>query len=163
MSYILMSEEDELRFQEILKRIKAEEKVEEMKQYMQHGIITTYEHCERVARMCYCWNKRHGEKVDMDKLVCAAFLHDFYLYDWHEKNWRNKIHGFTHAKKAAMNARHWFNLSDFEISMIESHMWPLNIHKLPMSRGAWILCLSDKYVATEETFLMRKKVQARVR
>lgn len=157
MELLKMDREDEKRYRKILTGIYDNEKALMMKQFIQHGVISTYEHCDRVARMCYRINKSTGEKADMDILVRAAFLHDFFLYDWHEKKLKNKIHGFTHPKCASLNAKKYFNVSRREQKIIESHMWPLTIHRIPTSREAWILCLADKYVASEETVMMRKK------
>lgn len=148
--------QDEVRFQKILSSLMEDHKVKEMKSYIQHGAISTYEHCERVARMCYIINKHFGEKADMESLVRTAFLHDFYLYDWHEKKLKNKIHGFTHPGIAAKNAEKYFKITPKEKRAIESHMWPLTLHKIPTSREAWILCMADKYVASIETAMMRK-------
>lgn len=151
-----MGAEDEVRFQKILSTFSDDHKVNEMKLYIQHGAISTYEHCESVARMCYMINKHFGEKADMESLVRTAFLHDFYLYDWHEKKLKNKIHGFTHPGIAAKNAEKYFKITPKEKRAIESHMWPLTPHKIPTSREAWILCMADKYVASIETTMMRK-------
>lgn len=153
----MFDHEDEVRYQEILKEIKHSRHALRMKDFIQHGRISTYDHCEQVARMCYRINKKFGEKADMRTLLIVAFLHDFYLYDWHEKKLKNKIHGFTHPRKAALNAQKYFHIGERERKMIESHMWPLTIHRLPISREAWILCLADKYVATVETITKRKK------
>ena len=146
---------DEARFQRILSVFAEDHKIKEMKRYIQHGAISTYEHCESVARICYRINKHFGEKADMESLVRTAFLHDFYLYDWHEKKLKNKIHGFTHPGIAAKNAEKYFKITPKEKRAIESHMWPLTPHKIPTSREAWILCRADKYVASIETTMMR--------
>ena len=41
-------------------------------------------------------------------------------------------------------------------SIIVSHMWPLNITKVPKSREALILCVADKCIALRETLFERK-------
>lgn len=148
---------DEMEFQRYLCKIMRDEKTLQMKKYIQHGVVSTYEHCENVARVCFKINKAIGEKADMETLLRSAFLHDFYLYDWHEKKLKNKIHGFTHPKVAAKNAKKYFNISEKEQQIIRSHMWPLTVFRMPMSREAWILCLADKYCSGLETATMRKE------
>ncbi len=44
---------------------------------------TTYEHCLRVTRIAYWLNLHWHCHADEVSLVRGAFLHDFYLYDWH--------------------------------------------------------------------------------
>ena len=41
--------------------------------------------------------------------------------------------------------------------MILSHMWPLNITKVPKSKEALILCVADKCIALKETLARRKE------
>ncbi len=122
---------------------------ERMRQYIQHGTITTYDHALEVARRCY--RRSQGRRVDTESLTVAAFLHDLYLYDWHEPDSSHRLHGFHHARRAADNARRIFGISDEIYAMIDSHMWPLNLTRLPRSREAWILTLTDKEVSLTET------------
>lgn len=56
-----------------------------MKSFCQHGSVSTYEHVMYVTKVCYYLNKRLGLGSNVKSLVIGAFLHDFYLYDWHEK------------------------------------------------------------------------------
>ena len=42
--------------------------------------------------------------VDKRSLIRGALLHDYFLYDWHDKNKPAKFHGFTHPKIAFENA-----------------------------------------------------------
>jgi uncharacterized protein len=90
-------------------------------------------------------------------MVKVALLHDYFLYDWHDKN-HPKLHGFRHATIAANNAMRDFGLTKKEYRAIRTHMFPLNL-RLPTSREAFILTLADKYCATLETISTLKKSQ----
>ncbi len=90
-------------------------------------------------------------------LITGAMLHDFFLYDWHDKTRPGqKIHGYTHAAAAARNARRHFDIDKRTHHVIHSHMWPLNITRLPLTREAWIVCAADKIVSARETLFMRR-------
>ena len=132
-------------------------KIQEMKRYIQHGSITTYDHVERVTRMCFLVNRRWHLGANERALVIGAFMHDFYLYDWHENDRSHRLHGYHHPDTSCENAVTYFQIGELVQHMIRTHMWPLTITKLPRSREAWILCLVDKYISTEETFAMRRR------
>ncbi|MGX8703383.1 MAG: HD domain-containing protein, partial [bacterium] len=89
------------------------------------------------------------------ELVRAAFLHDYFLYDWHKQG--DKFHGYHHPDIAADNALRDFELTKREENIIRSHMWPLTFRHLPKSREAYIVSLSDKIVSTRETIRGRKE------
>jgi uncharacterized protein len=125
--------------------------VQQMKNYVQHGSISTYDHCLRVACLSYIAARRMRMNIDMRTLVTGAFLHDFYLYDWHNHKRDGLPHGFTHPKTASLNARRLLGLSNDAAAIIETHMWPLTITKLPRSRAALIVCIADKFCAVSET------------
>ena len=125
------------------------------KNYTQHGRVSIYEHAINVAATCLKMNEFFHLNANLDILLRAAFLHDFILYDWHNKDEAPPLHGFAHAKIASNNAKKYFNINDETASAIESHMWPLNITKVPKSKEAIILCLSDKYCAIIESLFMR--------
>ena len=125
------------------------EKVQEMKNYIQHGRITTLDHCIRVSYTAYRWCKLLG--LDYRSAARGALLHDFYLYDWHDKsNPVHSTHGFTHAALALKNAEKYFRLSSKEKDIIKKHMFPLNITP-PRHTESFIACLADKYCALGET------------
>ena len=147
--------EEEARFNRILAPIKNDRRAQKMKNYIQHGRISTYDHVESVARASYWINKRFGIGADERVLTIGAFLHDYYLYDWHEGDDGHGLHGFSHSKTAKDNAVEDFGIGAKTQSVIESHMWPLNITKIPKCREAWIVCLADKFVSTRETLLCR--------
>lgn len=150
-----MKRKDYLDYKNLIKPYIDKPIVASMKEFIQHGKITTYEHCMKVTETCFKWNRKFRLKAREDVLVEAAILHDFYLYDWHEDSDDHRLHGFFHPKKAANNAKKYFNVKHKTAKAIESHMWPLTITKIPTSREAWILCLADKYCALKETLFER--------
>lgn len=141
----------------ILHYIQADRNVQRMKQYVQHGSVSTYEHCESVAKLCYILNRRLAIHANLRVLLIGAKLHDFYLYDWHkEDNGEHHMHGFIHAKIARQNAQKYLGVDDRTLDVIYCHMWPLNIERIPRSREAWLVCIADKLVSVHETLFRRK-------
>ena len=140
----------------ILNDVKSSRKVQEMRSFIQHGKVTTYEHCENVARLSYSINKKLSLHSDLYVLLVGAMLHDFYLYDWHNyDNGEHLMHGFTHPAAASANAKKYFNIDDKTKQVISTHMWPFNPIKVPTSREAWIVCIADKCVSLHETIFRR--------
>ena len=148
------NDEERSQFNSIIKPYIDNELVQSMKNYIQHGRVSTYAHSLNVARTCYSIDKRLSSKSDKVTLLTAAILHDFYLYDWHNKSIdkRKGLHGFTHPNVAAENAKKYFDITPKVENAIRSHMWPLTITKLPKSREAWILCIADTFCAIKEMF-----------
>ena len=137
-----------------------------MREFVQHGCISTYEHCMRVACTSFWLNRRLNLHADECSLVRGAFLHDFYLYDWHKKGTFHGIrrlfemHGFSHPGCACVNAEKVFHITKKEQSIISSHMWPLTFRHVPSCREAIIVCLADKYCAVVESMFKRSRVAA---
>ncbi len=119
------------------------------RKHIQHGKVSVYKHSFYVAYLCLWITEHFNIKVDTEALVRGALLHDYYLYDWHEKNKSHKWHGFFHAKRALQNAERDFEIGIIEKNMIERHMFPLNI-KPPKYRESVILCVADKICALKE-------------
>ena len=128
-----------------------DEKFEQEKNFIQHGITSTYTHSLCVTYISVWMALRSKKNVDMRSIVRGALLHDYFLYDWHEKNEYHNLHGFTHAKKSLKNAQNDFKLNKKESEIIFCHMFPLNITHVPLSREARIVCIADKLCATGET------------
>ena len=129
----------------------------QMQQYIQHGNVTTYEHCMRVAAISFWLNRRLNLGCDEASLVRGAFLHDFYLYDWHLPHPEMGLHGFTHPATALANAEARYTLNDRERNVIRSHLWPLTLLPPPRCREAAVVCVADKLSSTTETLLERSR------
>jgi uncharacterized protein len=145
-------------FYDYIEELESVQEVHKMKNYVQHGKSSTYSHCKIVAYYSYCLAIKINLKLDYASLVKGAFLHDFYLYDWHIKNDGHNLHAFTHPKKAVENASKNFQLNSKEINIIESHMWPLTINKIPKSKEAIIVCIVDKFCAIIEAVKIRNEL-----
>ena len=137
----------EQEFWEIIKPLWDDERVQSMSMYIQHGKVTTLTHSLRVTKLCYQLDRFFRTHCDKRVLLQAALLHDFYLYDWHQKDGSHKWHGFHHAEKAVENAKVHFSIDEKTASCIATHMWPLTLRKFPRYKEAWILTLADKMIS----------------
>lgn len=153
---MVLSRVEHQRLRWLMARYRNHDDVQRMKAFIQHGAVTTYDHCKSVAYISFWINRRLGLRADERALVTGAFLHDFYLYDWHKKDRSRGLHGFTHPKVACENARMRFQIGWKEQKIILSHMWPLTFLSVPVSREALIVCIADKYCALLETVLQRR-------
>lgn len=136
---------------------------QETKHYIQHGDISTYDHCLSVAFYSYWLAQRLKLRCQNKSLIRGALLHDLYLYDWHDKDDTHKWHGFHHAKKAHRNALIHYHISELEEKIILSHMWPLTFRSLPKHREAVIVCLVDKIISTFETLHINCRVNQKIK
>lgn len=123
----------------------------ENKDFIQHGTTTLYQHCISVAYRSIIIASKFNLDVDMRSLVRGALLHDYYLYDWHNKEVRAKLHGFHHPRIACENAMRDFELNRIEQDIVCKHMFPLT-PKPPRYKEAWIICVADKACSLQETF-----------
>lgn len=140
---------------EIIQQMNKETRFLETKQYLQHGNMTVYEHCVCVAEKSCEIAWRMNLNVDYSVLIRGALLHDYFLYDWHEKDDNtHRLHGFFHPGKAYENASHDVNLTEIEGDIIRHHMFPLTVIP-PQSKEAWVVCMADKVCATKETIHRR--------
>ena len=145
-----LPERQRQKFMCILNEIRKTSRFDENDQYIQHGTTTVKEHCINVAQTAYFMSYRLRIRVHEEDLIRGALLHDYFLYDWHEKCLKNSIHGFTHPKKALTEASKDFDLTRIEEDMIRSHMFPLTVRP-PKYRESVLLCIADKICALQET------------
>ena len=140
----------EQKFRDILKETRENSRFDQNDQYIQHGTTTVKTHCINVAQTAYFMSHRLHIKVHERDLIRGALLHDYFLYDWHDKCIKNSIHGFTHPGKALKEASKDFELTKIEKDMIRSHMFPLTVRP-PKYREGVLLCIADKLCALQET------------
>ena len=82
----------------------------ETKNYIQHGDTPCFSHCISVAYYSLKIADWLGISYDTKSLISGALLHDYFLYDWHQKDSSHRLHGFTHPKKSLNNALRDFDL-----------------------------------------------------
>ena len=87
------------------------------RQFIQHGDTSVYSHCVAVAYVSLWFSYRLHISVSKQSLLMGAFLHDYFLYDWHEKDKSHRLHGFYHPSTALRNAK-----EDFDLNPIEENM-----------------------------------------
>lgn len=135
-------------------RLEREGRLGQEGRFYQHGTTTVLGHSLNVAAMSLCWARKLRLRADETSLLRGALLHDYFLYDWHEKNAGHAWHGFHHPARALRNAREDFRLTPIEEEIILRHMFPLTFTP-PKCREAWLVCLADKYCALAETLAPR--------
>lgn len=154
--------EQHKRLQALLKEhggdIMASKNFQRTKGHIQHGSMTVHSHCMDVARYSLLINKKLGLGCNKHDLVRGALLHDYFLYDWHDKEYlsqRKRLHGFHHPATALENAEKEYQLSDIQREIIRKHMWPLTV--VPPTCGeAWVVTAADKYCSLRETVGLRR-------
>ncbi len=118
--------------------------VNQMREYIQHGDTSTFQHCINVSY----YNYRVCKKLKLDARAGAraGLLHDLFLYDWHmyKPKKGEMLHGFTHAKRAYENAAERFELTALESDIIQKHMWPLTLREVPKYRETFVIVMVDK-------------------
>ena len=149
-----------MEFDEIIKDIKNNKTVLQMKNFRQHYDTSCYEHCMNVAKYTYLICKKHN--LDYISATRAAMLHDLFLYDWRVKSSKSpRFHGYKHPKIALENSKKLFDLNERERDIILNHMWPLTL-SLPKYKESFIVTLADKYstfIETKEYYKHNYKLQ----
>lgn len=127
------------------------------KGHIQHGNMTVHEHSIHVAETSLQLKNFFHIPCNEKDLIRGALLHDYFLYDWHEKDVENphKLHGFYHPDRALRNAKKEYILTKCQEDIIKKHMWPLTVIP-PACREAWIVSAADKYCSFMETCHLHK-------
>lgn len=127
------------------------------KEHIQHGNMTVNNHCIDVAKCSLSISEKLHIRCNRKELIRGALLHDYFLYDWHDKDHvsPHNLHGFRHPGKALENAEGEYELTDREKEIIKKHMWPLTVVP-PTCREAWIVTTADKWCSLMETLRLHK-------
>ena len=133
------------------------EAILKMKEIPAHIGSNCYIHTFKVVKGVMKKALKSKKDLDLENLLVASILHDYYLYDWRKLKDRPHPHGKYHPGISANNAKRDFNISEEAQRMIKSHMWPFNFFKPPKGKEAWLLCNVDTWVALVECFVPRKK------
>ncbi len=145
-----LSKEEKTYFNSCVAELLRSEQVRRMDSFPQHADVTCLNHCLFVAYTSFWLSKRLGLSFDRRSLIRGAVLHDFFLYDWHEKSGRKGLHGFTHPRTALENAQEQFQLNKREKDIILRHMWPLTPIP-PKYRESYLVSFADKLCSVLET------------
>ena len=125
------------------------EEFQKTKDINHHG-LNRYDHSIRVSYYSYKISKLLH--LSYKETARAGLLHDFYLeqIDEQEKI-KDKIKLFSsrHPNIAVNNSLKYYDLSDKEIDIIKTHMFPSS-HFIPKYMESWIVSIVDKVVSTKE-------------
>lgn len=124
---------------------------EREKEFIQHGATTVWEHSVSVANACARVAHALPLHLEVKPLLRAALLHDYFLYDWHDRTTSKPHHATRHGSYARANAERDFAITEHEGDIIQSHMFPLE--GIPSTREAWVLTLVDKGISLKETLV----------
>lgn len=141
-------------FYDLIQDIVETEEYCKMQGYRHHINGNTYEHSIRVAYLCYQHYQKFQSDVNLNELLRGALLHDYFLYNHHDKSNPENIsgwaHGFKHSGRALENAMKAYpDLTKTEQDMIKRHMFPLTPVP-PRTRCGWLVCFYDKVAAVGE-------------
>jgi uncharacterized protein len=139
----------------ILTGMYATSRILDNRKFIQHGSTTLFQHCRNVALMSLKLARMFHIKVDEKSMVRGALLHDYYLYDWHDKTKYPSLHGYKHPTLALVNAEKIYTLNPIEVDVIKHHMFPLTICP-PKTKEGVLVSIADKLCSTYETFKLNE-------
>lgn len=114
---------------------------------IEHHGITRYEHSLKVSY--YSYKIAKFLHLNYKEVARGGLLHDFFLSEEERDTKERFISTFTHPKKAVSKAKSYFDLTEKEIDMIRSHMFPINL-SIPKYAESWLVNIVDKFVGMKE-------------
>ena len=117
---------------------------------IKHHNTTRLDHSMKVSY--YSYKIAKTLKLDYKEVARGGLLHDFYTDEISEcTKIKDKIKLFStqHPKDAVNNATTYFDLSEKEINIIESHMFPVD-YRIPKYAESWIVSFVDKILSIGE-------------
>lgn len=131
-------------FCNLIKPIKSLSEYQKLKKIRHHG-ISRYEHSIRVAYYSYIITK--ALKLDYKETTEAALLHDFFIDEVDSKNPIAKLR--QHPDYAVENASRIIDLSEKQIDIIKTHMFPVTFTP-PKYLEGWIVDIIDDIASIYE-------------
>ncbi len=136
-------------FYEVIKPIATHKDVIAMKNIAQHSQDNNrYDHSMYVAYISFLICRKLG--LDAHAAARGGLLHDFEFISAIPTRPHPVKLLFTHPKKAVNYATSIFSLSNIEVDIIKTHMWPMTIWATPKYTESFIVSCVDKYCATIE-------------
>ena len=126
------------------------EAILKMKEIPAHKGSNVYLHTFKLVKKVIKKAIKSRKNLDLENLLVATILHDYYLYDWRTLKERPKPHGKHHPLIAVNNAKRDFGISKKAADMMLTHMWPFNFFNPPKGKEAWLLNKVDTWVALVE-------------
>ena len=150
-----LTEQEKQRLEEIYQKYLHDEKIMKMQEIPMHRGSNCYMHSFKVAKLAMKWALRQ-KNINLEAVLIASILHDYYLYDWRKDKKLLKHHGKLHPSIANQNAKRDFGIDEEESDIILSHMWPINIKVFPKSKEAKIVNQADTHVAFLEALTSKR-------
>lgn len=122
-----------------------------LENYIQHGDTTCLWHSIAVAYYSLFLVRLLRIRCHWHSLLIGALFHDYFLYDWHDKDPSHRFHGFKHPGTALKNIVKIRKLNPIEADIISKHMFPLTPVP-PVYRESIIVCIVDKICSCYEVF-----------
>ncbi len=117
---------------------------------IKHHNTTRMNHSLKVSY--YSYKIAKSLRLDYEDVARGGLLHDFYVEEIRKCNKiKDKILLFSikHPSEAVINASNNFELSEKEINIIKSHMFPVD-YRIPKYAESWIVSLVDKVLSFGE-------------
>lgn len=123
---------------------------------IEHHGITRYDHSLRVAYFTYKVTKTLH--LNYKEATEAALLHDFFTDEVDCENGLRKLR--RHPMYAVKNSSRYFELTDLQKNIIETHMFPVTF-KPPKYIESWIVDLVDDAASIyEKSYSVKKQMSA---
>ena len=117
---------------------------------IKHHNTTRLDHSLKVSY--YSYKIAKTLKLNYDEAAIGGLLHDFYVDEISEcESVKDKIKLFSikHPKDAVKNAQKIINLTEKEINIIETHMFPID-YRIPKYAESWVVNVVDKILSFGE-------------
>lgn len=133
----------------IIENIMNNEEFKKMENIRHHN-TTRLEHSLKVSY--YSYKIAKSLRLDYEDVARGGLLHDFYVEEIYRcDKLKDKLLLFTvkHPNDAVKNAIKNFELSEKEVNIIKTHMFPID-YKIPKYAESWIVSFVDKFLSFGE-------------